>query len=133
MRMSIISPPPVRVVHSVVLTNNVPVHSAECKKKSDKKKKKKRSSSDKEEKASRRRNSSSSSSRDGSHHSATKQPEQSSEPAKIVSAPVDFIVPWVNGPEMSDAALRTSKGPHSGGFHTTHGFQQGVDFMPGGQ
>ncbi|EFX76319.1 hypothetical protein DAPPUDRAFT_322503 [Daphnia pulex] len=68
--------------------------SLKCKKKSDKKKKKKRSSSDKEEKASRRRNSSSSSSRDGSHHWATKQPEQSSEPAKIVvSAPVDFIVP----------------------------------------
>ena len=51
----------------------------------------------------------------------------------LSDSPVDFIVPWVNGPEMSDAALRTSKGPHSGGFHTTHGFQQGVDFMPGGQ
>lgn len=66
----------------------------EFKKKSDKKKKKKkRSSSDKEDKAGRRRNSSSSSSRDGSHHSATKQQEQSSESGKIVSAPVDFIVP----------------------------------------
>ena len=49
----------------------------------------------------------------------------------LSDSPVDFIVPWVNGPEMSDAALRASKGPHSGGFHTTHGFQQGVGFVPG--
>lgn len=51
----------------------------------------------------------------------------------LSDSPVDFVVPWVNGPEMPYAALRTSKGPHSGGFHTSNGFQQGVGFVLNGE
>ncbi|MEO8271874.1 MAG: DUF1559 domain-containing protein, partial [Aureliella sp.] len=50
----------------------------------------------------------------------------------LADSPVDFIVPWVNGPEMPYASLRTSKGPHSGGFHVANGFQQGVGFVLNG-
>ncbi len=51
----------------------------------------------------------------------------------LSDSPVDFVVPWLNGPEMSYASLRTSLGPHSGGFHTSNGFQQGVGFVPQGE
>jgi len=51
----------------------------------------------------------------------------------LSDSPVDFILPWVNGPEMTKAAWRTSKGPHSGGFHTSNGFQQGVGFVLNGE
>lgn len=82
-----------RLTNNVLLATSSDIFIVECKKKSDKKKK--RSSSDKGEKAARRRSSSSSSSRDGSHHSATtkQQQEQSTETGKIVSTPVDFIIP----------------------------------------
>ena len=46
---------------------------------------------------------------------------------------VGFAVPWLNGREMCYASLGRSLGPHSGGFHTSNGFQQGVGFVPQGE
>src|SRR5262249_23894897 len=50
----------------------------------------------------------------------------------IVDAPLDIQVPWATGPEMRFDEVRRRAGPHRGGFFCARGFQQGVEYVPGG-
>ena len=51
----------------------------------------------------------------------------------VFDAPTTFSVPWINGPVMNYNTLLRSIGPHSNGFFQAQVFQQGVQFVEGGQ
>ena len=51
----------------------------------------------------------------------------------LFDAPIELQAPWASGPEMDVDSLRSSKGPHHGGYFRAHGYLEGVDFMEGGE
>lgn len=51
----------------------------------------------------------------------------------LFESPIAAIVPWANGPEMSQSDFSHAVGPHHKGLFYAHGFQQGVGMMLNGQ
>lgn len=47
----------------------------------------------------------------------------------IYDAPIDLKTRWVVSPELTVQQIRSRQGPHSGGYFSSQGFQQGVDRM----
>ncbi|WP_168164520.1 type II secretion system protein [Pirellula sp. SH-Sr6A] len=44
----------------------------------------------------------------------------------LFDAPIDFQTRWALSPELSTQQIRSRTGPHSGGYFSSQGFQQGV-------
>ena len=51
----------------------------------------------------------------------------------LSDAPVDLVVPWLASPEIASQDLRSSRGPHNGGYFSAKGFQQGISFINASQ
>ncbi len=60
-------------------------------------------------------------------------PNDRRESYRLYDAPLKLSKPWASGPEVDPLTIGKKVGPHHGGFFCAAGWQQGVDFVPGGR